>query len=512
MVQSADLLIIQKFVYLLDDFHYKEFKNYLGSINAALPLKLVETIRKQLPAFDSHEKLCNKIYKDAAKAEKQNFNQLSSYTFKLSANLANNYPEYLQPNVEKIQLLVAAQKPDEANFLNAQLLDIAERIVDFPSQLFALKFLSQQSQMAKDTLQTQKLDARLKEALDNQNLFFKILSGFRVEVDTAISPKTDEEVKRLQEYFEGFTNHKCTSVRILSQFICLNIISELTTQKLTGDDTERLKKIRKEIQNHPYVVFPFLMDIKGRLELMILNSTFTDFFAKETEKDIKQLSLHYDSIKFWKNYVNLGELNLISVQSTGLLSKYHYKVHQSDYQDIIDKSDRVLMAEMITKCENIIAKLGQKSERPFEEIAVRMLHSALLILSGGKQIAAGLTELEAMLTNYQQVNFKRSTSSIFMCLMVGYFSIKDYQKCNQTFKRYLKSIKGKLFFEGNHVKIHAYYYLSQWLATGSKQYPAKLNTLLTVDGNDGSQRTIWHMVNYFQLPIAIPDGMLAALN
>ena len=65
------------------------------------------------------------------------------------------------------------------------------------------------------------------------------------------------------------------------------------------------------------------MDIKGRLEHMVLNSTFTYFFAKETEKNIKQLSLHYESVKFWKNYLNVGELNLIAVQSTGLLSKYH---------------------------------------------------------------------------------------------------------------------------------------------------------------------------------------------
>ncbi len=511
MVQSADLLIIQKFVSLLDDFHYKEFKNHLMAINAALPLKLVETIRKQLPAFDGHEKLCNKIYKDAGKAEKQNFNQLSSYTFKLSAYLANNYPEYLQPNIEKIQFLVASQKLDEANFLNARLLEIAEKTEDFPSQIFALKFLSQQAQMAKEISRRQKLEARLKEAVDNQNQFFSVLTYFRVEVDTAVSPKTDEEVKRLQAYFEGFTNHNCASIRILSQFICLNIISELTKQKLTEEDTERVKKIRKEMQNYPFVVFPFLMDIKGRLELMILNSTFTDFFAKETEKEIRQLSLHYDSIKFWKNYVNLGELNLISVQSTGLLSKYHYKVHLNNYQSIIEKTDRQLMENMIGKCEQIIAKLTRKNDRPFEEIGVRMLYSALLILSGGKQIAAGLAELESMLTNYQQVNFKRSTSSIFMCLMVGYFSIQDYQKCNQTFKRYLKSIKGKLFFEGNHIKIHSYYYLSQWLATGSKQYPAKLDALLTADGNDGSQRTIWHMINHFKLPLQVPEGMLAEL-
>ena len=512
MAVSADLLTIQKFIYLLDDFHYGAFRSYLTDINAALPLKLAETIRKQLPAFDSHQQLCNKIYHNAGKTEKQNFNQLTSYTFKLSANLANNYPEYLQTNIEKIQMLVARQKLDEANFLSERLLEISERVIDFPSRIFALKFQVQQSQMAKDTTNSQKLDARLKEAIEHQHLFYKLLSDFRVMIDTAVAPTTDAEVKELQEYFEGFTNHSCASIRILSQFVCINIISELTKQKLTEADNERVKKIRKEIQNQPYVVFPFLMDIKGRLEHMVLNSTFTDFFAKETEKNIKQLSLHYESVKFWKNYLNVGELNLIAVQSTGLLSKYHYQIHLANYQQIIDPSDKILLESLIEKCRNIIAKLQHKNDRPLEEIPVRMLYSALLILSGGSQITEGITELEAMLTNYQQVNFKRSTSSIFMCLMVAYFSVKDYQKCNQTFKRYLKSIKGKLFFEGNHIKIHSYYYLSQWLATGSKQYAAKLKALLMEDGNDGSQRTIWHLVNHFQLPVEIPEGMSIVLS
>jgi len=512
MALGADILTIQKFIFLLDDFHYREFKNYLTRINATLPLKLSEAIRKQLPAFDSHEQLCTKIYRAAGKTEKQNFNQLGSYTFKLSANLANNYPEYLQTNIEKIQVLIAAQKPDEAVFLNEQLLDMAERTNDFVSRIFALKFMGQLAQMAKDVQRRQKADERLMEATADQQLFYKILSVFRVSVETVITPKTEEEVKELLNYFESFTGHRCVSIRILSQFICLNIISELTSQKLTEEDNERVEKIRKEIQNSPYVVFPFLMDIKGRLEHMLLNSTFTDFFARETEKEIRQLHLHYDSVKFWKNYLNVGQLNLIAVQSTGLLSKYHYQVHLSDYQKIIEKNDKVLMDSLIQKCRQIIAKLAQKNERPFEEISVKMLYSALLILSGGEQIAEGLRELEAMLTNYQQVNFKRSTSSIFMCLMVGYFSIKDYAKCGQTFKRYLKSIKGKMFFEGNHVKIQSYYYLSQWLATGSKQYPAKLRALLIEEGNNGSQRTIWHMVKHFGLPIQEPEGLVLDLK
>ena len=57
MVQTSDLLTIQKFIYLLDDFHYQEYTTYLTDIKAHLPLKLSQHIRKKLPGFDNHEGL-----------------------------------------------------------------------------------------------------------------------------------------------------------------------------------------------------------------------------------------------------------------------------------------------------------------------------------------------------------------------------------------------------------------------------------------------------------------------
>ena len=504
MNTDADLLTIQKFIYLLDDFHYEEFRQYLTTINAAMPLKLVEKIRKQLPLFDSPEQLCKKIYFKIGKSERQSFNQLSSHTFRLSSNLANNYPEYLVPNIQKTESLVASQKLEEANFLNKQLLDIAERINHFRCQLYALNFLSLQAHLIKDANLTKSYDNRLQQASDDQFLFYKLLSEFRSAVDNAAAPKTEKEITELRLHFEQFNDHRCPVIQILSQYICLRIISELTITKLTDQDTERVEKIRKAIANQPYLVFPFLMDLKGNVEHMILNSSFPDFFAKETQKDIKQLSLHYESLNFWKNYFNRGEINLMLIQATGLLSKYHHQIHLSDYQNILERTDKVILHDILERGLKIRAQLSELNNRPFDEITVRMLCGAALILSGGPKIAEGIAELEALLTNYQQVNFKRSTSSIFMVLMLGYFSSADYEKCNQTFKRYLKSIKGKLFFEGNHVKIQAYYYLSQWLATGSKQYPAKLRHLLEKDEYDDYQTSIWALVSYFNLPIPVP--------
>jgi len=502
MDSSADMLTIQKFISLLDDFHYEEFRGHLIKTNALLPLKLTEAIRKQLPHFDPHEELCKKIYANYGKAEKQNFNRLTTHTFKLSGNLAANYPEYLHPNIQKIQWLVANQKPDEANLLANQLLDIAERVNNFPCQVFSLKFLSQQAYMAKDNRLAAKTDARLREVMEDQNLYFKIQSKFRNVVYVANTPKPKEDMEELQKYYEQFNSHRCVSIRILSQYAWQHTLHSLTTEMFTPKDNNRVNTLRKEIQSHPHVVFPFMVDIKGSLDLLLLNSPYINVFAKETAREYENLLAHYDTIKYWKNYLNIGGLSLMAVQTTKILSLYHYKLHLSNYNEIMEPPDRVLLNDLLTKCKKMIEQVPERETSAYEERSVRILYSVLLILSGKPQTIEGLNAMEALLIDYQQINFKASTDSIFLCLMFGYFAMKDYEKCALSYKRYLKTIKGKLGFEGNHVKIQSYYYISQWLATGSKQYPTKLQALLREHGREGSQRTIWELIKYFKLPIA----------
>src|ERR1019366_9633375 len=130
MVQTSDLLTIQKFVSLLDDFHYKQFTGHLEEINAQMPLKLTHFIRKKLPGFDTHEALCKKMYGKYEKNERLTFNQLASYTFKLSYDLAINYPAYLSPNYPMLQKLVNEGKTEPANFLAKILFEVAEKIED----------------------------------------------------------------------------------------------------------------------------------------------------------------------------------------------------------------------------------------------------------------------------------------------------------------------------------------------------------------------------------------------
>ena len=502
MIKPSTLLTIQKFIYLLDDFHYHEFVRYLSSINALLPLKLTENIKNKLPAFDAANDLCKKVYGTDDKAQRQNFNQLSSYTFKLSSALAQNYPSYLHYNTSKLQRLVNEGKREEANLLAESLLDIAERIEDFQCQISVLKFLGQQAFMVKDIPVGVKLNTQLETAIEKEKLFTQLQSHYRNAFHSMDLAKNEAEFKQFNQYYQPFFKHASPLIRIFSRYVCVSALYHFNAEMFgIGESAEQIKNLEKEMNNYDYLVFPFMSDLKGNFGFLKLNSIYLDFNSKEGQKSFDELSRYYNSIKFWKNYLNFGQMNLFAIQTSRLMSTYHYQLHRKDYKEIITESDSKMLDSLIEKSEEMLLSDVSKKYYEYEMRSLRMLHAALLIFKGGDSIRKGVNEIEALLVIYQQINMKAATDSIYLCLMTGYFSLKEYDKCAHTYKRYMKIIKGKSIFEGNDSKIHAYYYISQWLLTGSKQYAAKLSALLKERAEYGPHSTIRELARYFKINI-----------
>ncbi len=496
---NQGLITIQKFIFLLDDLHYNEFVTHLGSINATLPLKLAKTIRTKLPQFDTHEELCKKIYGSFEKGPKQNFNQLASYTFRLSNVLAQNYPDYLHHNINKIQVLVNDGKGKEANFLAEVLLEIAERTDDFSCSIFVLNFLSQQAFIVKDIALGIKLDAELIAVLEKEKAFIEIQLFTRKTLSAVNIDKT--ELEKIKSYLFGFSESSSAAIRILSRHAYLLILYQFDLQAFEKTETgDIIRYLEKELHNHAHVVFPYLVDVRSSLFFMKLNSTFGDLNSKESEREFEALNQHYKAIKYWKSFVNMGQLYLIAIQCTRLLGNYENMVCRPDYKNLLPAPDAELIKELIEKCEAFLANNRDNTKYEYEILSYRMLYGALLILSGEMNIKRGVDELESVLVTYQQVNLNTETDSIFLCLMLGYFAMKEFDKCSRTFKRYSKSIKDKPVFAANNAKIYAYYYLSQWLAGGSKQYPAKLQSLLAQASDGAYKKDIAKLISYFKLP------------
>ncbi|MDB5283747.1 MAG: hypothetical protein JWO06_2822 [Bacteroidota bacterium] len=502
MIKSSSLLTIQKFIYLLSDFHYHEFVRYLSSTNALLPLKLTQNIKDKLPEFDTPEELCKKVYGGADKSHRQNFNQLSSYTFKLSSVLAQNFPSYLHYNTSKLQRFVNEGKREDANLLAESMLDIAERIEDFQGQISALKFLGQQAFLVKDIPTGVRFNTALENAIENERLLFLLQSYMRkaFHVDDVIN--TENGLDNFKAYYQPYLNHSSAMIRIFSQYACISAIYNYNAESITLPvNVEAIKALEREMNNYDYLAFPFMTDLKGNFGFLRLNSAYIDFNSKEGQKNFDDLSRYYSSIKFWKNYLNFGQMHLIAIQVSRLMTTYHYQLHRSDYNQVITDNDSKILNSLLQESEEMLGSDISKKYYEYEMRSLRMLHGALLIFRGGDSIKKGVNEIESLLIIYQQINLKAATDSIYLCLMIGYFSMKDYEKCAQTYKRYNKIIKGKPIFEGNDSKIHAYYYVSQWLETGSKQYVAKLNTLLRDGAKHGPHSTIRELAKQFDIEV-----------
>ena len=504
-INDLRILTIQKFIFLLDDFCFQEFAKHLNSINAALPLKLIKTIRQKLPAFDTHEALGKKVYGGLTKKQRQSFNQLSSYTLKLSGHLAQNYPGYLLGNIITLQKMVNSGKIEEAGFLADCLLSISEHVEDFQTQIIVLKFLIQQAYLTKDITTGSRLSKQLEKVLENEKISNQILAVLRTELDISTTPNISaEQIEDYKKYFQSYNQHTSISLQLLSKFALVyttyyfqpELFSDIATQKFVAD-------LGKEIDNYGYIVTLFLFDMKSNFNFFRLNSTGFNLSTKEGKKDLSEFIAHYNSIIFWKHYLNIPEIYAITVQASHYLSNYHYSVHRHDYHKIIPAADLKKINELAINCEELLSRKFIDENYRNDLISLKMLYGGLLILSGKEQAKKGVDELETMLTSYQQISLSGSVDSIFVCLMIGYFTMARYDKCAETFKRYLKITRGKPVYDDNDITIHTYYYLAQLLDSGRNQYVEKLQANYKRSVKSGianeAKKAIEEFVAYFNL-------------
>ncbi|MFN8285146.1 MAG: hypothetical protein U0V74_00235 [Chitinophagales bacterium] len=510
---APDLLTIQKFVTLLDDFYYNEFCLILQKMNARLPLKLTETIREGLPNYDSHEELCRKVYGGFDKNQRQTFNQLASYTFKLSAPLVRNYPNYLLPNINKVQQLICEGRSGSADFLAKTALDIAEQIENYQMQIMLLKILVQQSFHRKDFTLANKYNEQLAKAYASEVLYNEVLTLLRHSFyeSQPRNPEWYTELKANRNFCEKHFENDSLSIRMLSKYAYVYLTYHFIPEEYTAPVcAEAVTSLERDLVNYGYVAFHPLFDIASNLWFLKLNSPYFNLSDKDCRKDFDNFVDHYTTVKFWNNYLNIPEMLAITIKVSYYLSANHFNIHRADYKSLLADREKEDIANLIKQCERILAQDIWSKHYKNDFINLKLLYGALHILSGGEaNIKKGLTELEATLVTFQQVNFTGSIDSAFLFLMIGYFSLKQYSRCSETFKRYIKITKGNPIFEDNDIGIHTYYYLANWLASGRKQYVAKLNSnyerSLKSDTYIEPRRTIEEFAKYFSVPLDIKN-------
>ena len=175
---------------------------------------------------------------------------------------------------------------------------------------------------------------------------------------------------------------------------------------------------------------------------------------------------------------------------------------RSENQDLPVGAIRSLQQERVVQID-----ARMRNPQDFVDLIITRKNGAAIRLGQVARVHDGAQELESLLVAYQQVNLTGTIDSIFACLMVSYFSQQKYEKCAETYKRYLKIIRGKPVYEDNDINIHTYYYLAQWLDSHRKQYLEKLKAnhqrALAVHSIVEPSRSLQELVDYYKVPLVL---------
>ena len=152
--------------------------------------------------------------------------------------------------------------------------------------------------------------------------------------------------------------------------------------------------------------------------------------------------------------------------------------------------------------ENELKKTVWEDGNLIKLINVRCFYAALLLTGDAKDKLKSIKLLEDTLISYQQIPFQKFLDGIFVTLIMGYFSLKDYEKLISAHKRYKKITAEQLVVKENDLTIDTYYFTAQYLLNNRKQYIDKL--LLAYNdkqANNNVKALINELVSYYSIPL-----------
>ena len=502
------MLSIQKHILLLNDFHFQEFSSHLRAVKAELSHRLINEIRNFGWEQPDTDKLCTRIYGACDEKTKRKFLQLTHHTFKLSSFLSRNYPSYLKHNLITIEERVNIGDSQRANMIADFLCDIAGKIEDFTTHINALKFLSQQGFITetKDQVKYHKLIGELIENERSLNEVYLLLRE-NLHFKRKENLVAEQKKKGLGSLFDQYTEHPCFSISILARFGKYYELHFLNYPEFYDENTlVELDKIERDLNNNSFVVFSFLDDVLFKVFGLKLQYMVHRMDSQGMMKESFHLIEESSYLKFWQSYVNIPELFAISIQASHFISHYGETFKENHFRDLpedIKKNINYLKQRL----ENELDKPIWNEGYIIKLINCRSLYSGLLLLGTKEEIERATSILEETLITYQQIPFQKFLDGMFAGLIIGYFSLKQYDKVAECYKRYKKATTGNSVNEENDLTIAAYYYASQWIVTERKQYAEKLSNTYqaTTDKNNLLHvgKLVMSLADYFSIPVKV---------
>lgn len=472
------MISIQKQILLLSEFHFTEFQNYLISLNADLPNKLISTIRFSKTHHESDD-LCVLVYGDCEEKTKKKFLQLTHYTFKLSGFLSRNYPNYLKHNIQKIEELLSYGENKKANEIADWLIDIAERIEDYTTLIEITKFRAQQCfiteqkeayryhQKVNEYIELEKIKNSIYLYL-RENLFFKGKENLAKKL-----------TNKSLTYFDAYLSHTSISISLLARFGKYYELSFLSHPKFYDSKTiVELDILEKDFLNNTHLCFHYLDDMYFKILGLRLQIGVNNNKTESILQEVKKMNAVSSFLKYWTSYINIPEMFSFSVQLNHYLNHYAF-FFKDDYHKKLPKDIKENISELRRKIELELSKnIWIEGNYNIKLINLKSIYAGVLLLGDYEDIEKSIHIIETTFESNQQIPFQKYLDGMFVTLIMGYFALKQYDRVIFNYKRYKKNTANQIVMKENDLTIDAYYFTSQYIKTSRKQYKEKLTITL----------------------------------
>jgi len=505
------MLLIEKLVKLLDDFHYHHYREYVKNVSkrSYYPLALIDVIDRAPGVKQDSNYLCRAVYGEDEVDEKalKKFFQLAYHTFGLTHFLARNYPGYLVHNITRIQELINSGKLTKATALALMLKDVAEKIEDWDTLEKVLGILAQRAillESANEALQyyeESKKIIRLKQDLNTLNLFIYEQYRDKGKSRSDVDPATN------LSFFQPYFSSESLVVRTMSKLHYYYSLHLLRDKSFYESSTfEELTRLEQELQKNNYVIFPYLANLLPKLSFLKMMYSFKRLTEDVLLKEAGELQENSKDDLFWNSFINLPEINSIAIQTSHLVTSF-FTSFRDDHLELLPEEVHQQIVQLRKRCREILDNELLEQIFTTKYINLTTIYAGLLLLGNKSHIKEAILLLEGLLVAYQQLSFHAFIDSIYMNLIMAAFCLKDYEKLEKYYRRYRKSTKDKVVIPENDFAVHLFYYASKWIQTDRKQYANKIEKMMKenprVLNSFDSHKMLTDIINYYKIPVGL---------
>ncbi len=505
------MLLIEKVVKLLSDFHTDIFHEYVKniSVRSYYPLALIDVITRDMEVEQESEKLYRDVYGESPKGEKdmKKFFQLAHYTFKLTGHLAKNYPDYLSHNITRIQHLINIGELDQALLVAHAVKDVAEKVEDFDTEIKVLNILAQSAIQLESNKQAllhyERIDELMGYNKDLNDLNLFLLQKFKNKG----KDNDEESLNEILDFLAPYKKSKSFAVRKMARLnTCFAMHLYRDSRFYQKAVFRELEAIEEQLLKNEYIIVPYLYNLMPKLSFLKLNYSIKELSQEEILTAAKTLMEESKNNLFWNSFVNVPEINSIAIQSSFYVSNFFFS-YRDNHLELLSAETSHQLEFLRERCRMLLNNKLLEEKFVIRYINLTTIYAGLLLLGGKKEIEKSIETLENLLIFYQQVPFHAYIDTIYTVMILGGFCLKDFDRVEKFYRRYKKSTKDKVVNPENDLSLHGFYFLAKWLETSRKQYINKLTTILdeTQDKPNlaSTRKSLIDAISYYQVPISL---------